>query len=51
MSRIQTQAVYYWADPMRRSPGQINHDDGGRGVYFSAPDDHLLEVITRPYGA
>ena len=31
--------------------GAINHDDGGRGVYFEDPDGHLLEIITRPYGS
>jgi catechol 2,3-dioxygenase-like lactoylglutathione lyase family enzyme len=31
--------------------GEINHHDGGRGVYFEDPDGHLLEVITRPYGS
>jgi catechol 2,3-dioxygenase-like lactoylglutathione lyase family enzyme len=41
----------YWADPARRQPGQINHNDGGRGVYFLDPAGHYLEVITRPYGS
>jgi catechol 2,3-dioxygenase-like lactoylglutathione lyase family enzyme len=27
-----------------------NHHDGGRGVYFPSPDDHLFEIITVPYG-
>lgn len=49
-ARIREQGVAYWADPMRRQPGAINHNDGGRGVYFADPDDHILEVITRPYG-
>lgn len=33
------------------SPQQINHNDGGRGVYFADPDGHYLEAITRPYGS
>jgi catechol 2,3-dioxygenase-like lactoylglutathione lyase family enzyme len=41
----------YWADPGRGRPGEINHHDGGRGVYFLDPDGHLLEIITRPYGS
>lgn len=51
IARIQARALRYWADPMRTRPGEINHGDGGRGVYFADPDDHLLEVITRPYGS
>lgn len=39
-----------WADPGQRYPGEINHNDGGRGVYFLSNDGHFLEVITRPYG-
>ncbi len=39
-----------WADPRQRYPGEINHHDGGRGVYFLSNDGHYLEVITRPYG-
>ena len=48
--RITSQGLTYWADPGRRSTGQINHNDGGRGVYFEDPEGHLLEIITRPYG-
>jgi catechol 2,3-dioxygenase-like lactoylglutathione lyase family enzyme len=48
--RVRERGLEYWADPHRSKPGQINHDDGGRGVYFPDPDGHLLEIITRPYG-
>ena len=48
--RIQTWELPYWADPGQRRPGEINHNDGGRGAYFPDPDGHLLEIITRPYG-
>jgi catechol 2,3-dioxygenase-like lactoylglutathione lyase family enzyme len=49
--RIRAQDITHWADPGRSQPGRINHHDGGRGVYFADPDDHLMEVITRPYGS
>ncbi len=49
--RIRERDLPYWADPGQTRPGEINHHDGGRGVYFSDPDGHLLEVITRPYGS
>ena len=49
--RITAQELTYWADPGRSQPGQINHRDGGRGVYFQDPDGHLLEILTRPYGS
>jgi catechol 2,3-dioxygenase-like lactoylglutathione lyase family enzyme len=49
--RIQEQGVAHWADPMQRQAGQINHGDGGRGVYFADPDGHLMEALTRPYGS
>lgn len=51
LGRIIKRGLEYWADPARRRPGEINHNDGGRGVYFPAPDGHYLEVITRPYGS
>lgn len=49
--RIVERRVPYWADPAASRAGEINHHDGGRGVYFEGPDGHFLEVITRPYGA
>jgi catechol 2,3-dioxygenase-like lactoylglutathione lyase family enzyme len=49
--RIRERALPYWADPARSQQGEINHHDGGRGVYFEDPNGHLLEVITRSYGS
>ena len=49
--RIQGRGLPYWADPGRRRPGEINTNDGGRGVYWEDPSGHFLEIITRPYGS
>ena len=49
--RIEERGLEYWADPGKSRPGTINHNDGGRGVYFEDPERHLLEIITRPYGS
>ncbi len=49
--RIRERGVSYWADPARSRPGEINRNDGGRGVYFADPDGHLMEILTRPYGS
>jgi len=49
--RIRQRRMKYWADPGQKQPGEINHHFGGRGVYFEDPSGHLLEIITRPYGA
>lgn len=51
LGRIQERKLDYWADPYHHRPGSINHNDGGRDVYFTDPDGHNLEVITRPYGS
>ncbi|MFI7005146.1 VOC family protein [Streptomyces sp. NPDC050145] len=48
--RIREAGITYYADPHLRQPGEINHNDGGRGVYFLDPAGHGMEVITRPYG-
>ena len=50
-ARIRERGLDYWADPGKRRAGEINHNDGGRGVYFPDPDGHFLEIITRPYGS
>lgn len=49
--RIQERGLPYWADPFHRRPGEINTNDGGRGLYWDDPDEHVLEIITRPYGS
>jgi len=49
--RIRERGLRYWADPGRRRAGEINTNDGGRGVYWEDPSGHLLEIITRPYGS
>ena len=49
-ARARAAGVPYFADPFLRRTGEINHLDGGRGVYFHDPDGHLLEVVTQPDG-
>jgi catechol 2,3-dioxygenase-like lactoylglutathione lyase family enzyme len=51
LERIRAKGLEHWADPLHSRPGEINHNDGGRGVYFPDPNGHNLEVITRPYGS
>jgi catechol 2,3-dioxygenase-like lactoylglutathione lyase family enzyme len=49
--RIREAGLTFWADPYHRRPGEINHNDGGRGAYFDDPNGHNLEILTRPYGS
>ena len=47
--RLRASGTEYFADPACQQPGEINHNHGGRGVYFLDPAGHGLEVITQPY--
>jgi catechol 2,3-dioxygenase-like lactoylglutathione lyase family enzyme len=47
-ARIKACGLEYWADPGHAHPRSVNHHDGGRGVYWSDPDGHSLEILTRP---
>jgi len=49
-ARIESGGGEFFADPGGRDAGQINHHDGGRGVYFPDPSGHWMEIITVPYG-
>lgn len=49
-AKIQARGLRHWADPQQQHPGEINHNDGGKGVYFLDPAGHALELITVPYG-
>jgi catechol 2,3-dioxygenase-like lactoylglutathione lyase family enzyme len=44
--RIRARDLPHWADPRGSRPGEINHNDGGRGVYFQDPAGHNLEILT-----
>lgn len=50
-ARIRARSLDFWADPAHERPGEINHNDGGRGLYWNDPSGHYLEIITRPYGS
>ena len=49
-TRIQESGLTYYADPFHRHSGEINHNYGGRGVYFNDPDGHNMELMTTSYG-
>jgi catechol 2,3-dioxygenase-like lactoylglutathione lyase family enzyme len=49
--KIQSRGLQHWADPRGERPGEINHRDGGRGIYFPDPAGHHMEILTRPYGS
>jgi extradiol dioxygenase family protein len=49
-ARITDRGIAHWADPRQTLPGEINRNDGGRGVYFLDPSGHAMELITVPYG-
>ncbi|WP_156689989.1 VOC family protein [Mycobacterium sp. Marseille-P9652] len=49
--KISSRDLPHWADPRQQRPGEVNHRDGGRGVYFLDPSGHAMEILTRPYGS
>ena len=51
LDRLRDAGRQWWADPFKGKPNEINHGDGGRGLYWDGPDGHWLEIITRPYGS
>ena len=48
--RIVERGLTFWTDPFHRREGEINTNDGGRGLYWEDADGHNLEIITVPYG-
>ena len=45
--RIVARGLTFWGDPFKRMVNEVNHGDGGRGLYWEDPDRHMLEIITR----
>ena len=50
-ARIRERNLEYWADPGQSRAGEINQDDGGRGVYFEDPNGHLPRLSPGPMAA
>lgn len=51
LDRIRATELQYSADPTHQRPGQLNDNNGGRGLYVYDPDGHNLEFLTRPITA
>ncbi len=47
--RIKARGLDWWADPEKKHKGETYRFNGGRGLYFSDPSGHLMEIQTRPY--
>lgn len=48
--RILEWGLEHYPEPHFGKKNTINHNDGGRGVYWTDPSGHFLEIITVPYG-
>ncbi len=46
--RIRAGGRDYWADPFRQRVGEINRNDGGRGVSLDNASGHFLKFLTMP---
>lgn len=50
LARIEEADVTYYSGPRLDRPGEINRNDGGRGLYFLDPAGNTMEILTVPYG-
>ena len=48
--RIIERGIEHYPEPHFGRKNEINHNDGGRGVYWCDPNGHFLEILTVPYG-
>ncbi|SEF62863.1 VOC family protein [Nitrosomonas ureae] len=48
-TRLQAEHIPYGSGPGNADDMTINHNYGGRGVYFRDPNGHLLEMLTADY--
>ena len=49
LAAIKGQDIPFSAGPTGPQ-NDVNHNHGGRGVYFDDPSGHHFELITKPYG-
>ena len=45
--RIKSEEIAYGSSPRNHDNMEINQRKDGRGIYFTDPDGHLLELMTR----
>lgn len=48
-ARLQAEQLKYGSGPSEPDNMTINHNYGGRGVYFRDQNGHLLEMLTADY--
>lgn len=48
-ARIKAEGIVYGSSPYDPGNMEINHNYGGRGVYFRDENGHLLEILTADY--
>ncbi len=47
LGRLKSAGIPYGSGPHSLADGAINHRHGGRGLYFTDPNGHVLEILTR----
>jgi catechol 2,3-dioxygenase-like lactoylglutathione lyase family enzyme len=47
-ARIKKAGLAYGSAPWSLDDGKLNDWNGGRGLYFKDPSDHVLELMTAP---
>ncbi|SFP45596.1 hypothetical protein SAMN05216419_100378 [Nitrosomonas cryotolerans] len=47
--RLENEDIKYGSSPYESENMKINHNYGGRGVYFRDSNGHLLEILTVDY--
>jgi len=49
LGKITMDHIHFGSGPSSVDDGEINNNDGGRGLYFEDPNGHVLEIITKDY--
>ena len=47
LARLEADGITIYADPGHHQAGEMNARRGGRGLYFSDPNGHNMEIFTR----
>jgi len=47
--KVKDAQLSFGSSPSSQEDGEINHNGGGRGVYFKDINGHVLEILTQDY--